>query len=114
MRFFSHIFKTYHRNLLEKLVDKYKYLIRGSILDIGSKNRRYDHLFNGNVTAVDVIPNPHLDVREGDITKLEFANNSFDSALCLEVLHYLNPMDSATGLEEIIRVLKKEGNAIIS
>jgi SAM-dependent methyltransferase len=112
--FLSHIKKTYHRNLLEKLLYKYSYLIKGKILDIGSKNRRYDHIFHGKVTAIDILPNKENNVIKGDLTDLQFESESYDSIICLEVFDYLDVNDIRIGLNEIFRILKKNGIAIIS
>ena len=114
MGFLNHIFNTYHRNLIEKLLLKYKNLIKGKILDIGSKNRRYDHLFNEEITAIDIIPNPEFNVIKGDVKNLQFESNSFDSILCLEVFTYLEVEDVKKGFNEIYRVLKKKGVAFLS
>lgn len=112
--FLNHLKKTYHRNLLEELLNRYKYLIKGKILDIGSKNRRYDHLFKGEITAIDIVPNPEFNVLKGDLSKLEFDSNSFDSVICLEVFTYLDVDQIKKGFSEIYRVLKEKGKAIIS
>jgi len=114
MGFLSYLSKTYHRNLLEKLLNKYKYLIKGNILDIGSKNRRYDHLFKGNITAIDIRSKPEYNILKGDLTHLEFESNNFDSIICLEVFEYIEPDKFKQGYEEIYRVLKPNGRVIIS
>lgn len=105
--------KTYHRNLLEKLLKEHAHLIKGEILDIGSKNRRYDHLFKGEVTAIDL--NPHLEqnILLGNIEKgLDFPDQSFDSIICLEVFEYLENYQNA--IAEIYRLLRPEKRALIS
>ncbi len=105
--------KTYHRNILENFLKENASLISGDILDIGSKNRRYDYLFKGNVTAIDIIPNKEMRVIKGDVEKgLNFKSESFDSVTCTEVLEYLSDYQTAIG--EIHRVLKPGGRAIIS
>jgi len=114
MGFLSYINKTYHRNILEILLFKYKHLIKGKILDIGSRNRRYDYLFTGEITAVDVNPNSELKIVEGDLINLDFQSDTFDSVLCLEVFEYIEPDNFKKGFNEIHRVLKEEGNAIIT
>ena len=82
--------KTYHRNLLERLLKKHAHLITEGILDVGSKNRRYDSWFNGHITAIDLQPNPQDNILAGDIEKgLNFEDQSFESIICLEVFEYL-------------------------
>lgn len=105
--------KTYHRNILEKKLQNYSHLLVGDLLDIGSGNRRYDHLFRGPVTAMDLRPRPELNIKFGDIEKgLDFPDESFDSILCLEVFEYLENYPKA--IAEIYRLLKPGGNAIIT
>mgnify|MGYP001570227163 CR=1 FL=1 len=105
--------KTYHRQLLERILWRDRHHIHGAILDIGSKNRRYDDWFRGVVTAVDKEPNPEKNVVYGDVeTKLSFADNTFDSVLCLEVVEYLDQYTRA--FEEVYRVLKPGGYALVS
>jgi ubiquinone/menaquinone biosynthesis C-methylase UbiE len=88
-------------------------LVTGDILDIGSKNRRYDYLWNGTVTAVDRTVNEENKVIHGDVEKgLNFKDSSFDSIICLEVLEYLDNYQKA--INEIYRLLKTGGNAIIT
>ena len=106
--------KSFHRNLLENYLRRYCYLIKGNILDIGSKNRRYDHLFQGKITAIDIIPKPDLNIIEGNITQLNFEPNIFDGIICLEVFEYLEPNKFQLAFEEIYKVLKPSGKAIIS
>lgn len=110
----SYIQKSYHRNILEKLLEKHKYLIKGKILDIGSKKRRYDHLFDGKIIAIDTNPKHEFNIIEGNLTHLEFDTNTFDSIICFEVFEYLEPDDFRKGFEEIHRVLKSNGYALIS
>lgn len=93
---------------------RYRHLIKGKILDIGSKSRRYDYLFNGETTAIDINPNPKLNILKGDLVDLEFSSSSFDSVICIEVFMFLEPEKFKLGMNEILRVLKKKGTAIIS
>lgn len=105
--------KTYHRNILEKKLQKYSHFLVGDLLDIGSGNRRYDHLFRGPVTAVDLHPNPELNIKFGDIEKgLDFPDESFNNILCLEVFEYLENYQKA--IAEIYRLLKPGGYALVS
>ena len=106
--------KSFHRNLLEDYLRRYCYLIKGNILDIGSKNRRYDHLFQGKITAIDIRPNLGKNIIDGNLIDLKFDSNQFDSIICLEVFEYLEPNDFQKGFNEILKVLKKGGKAIIT
>ncbi len=106
--------KTYHRICLEKYLHYYSNLIAGDILDAGSKNRRYDNWFTGRVTAIDIVPEKKHNVIYGDVTKLKYPAESFDSLLALEVLEYLNVSDIERAISELLRVLKTEGCGIIT
>jgi len=114
LEFINHLTNTYQRNLIEKYLKRYKTLIKDNIIDIGSKYRRYDSLFNGKITAVDIVPNPKFNVIKGNLLNLEFPSNNFDSVLCLEVFTYLDVDDIKKGFSEIYRVLKKKGIAFVS
>ena len=105
--------KSYHRQILERLLFCYRKRISGEILDIGSKNRRYDSFLNGKITAVDICPDPDKNVVYGDIEKgLSFSDGSFDGILCLEVFEYLDDYDRA--ISEIYRLLHPSGEAIFT
>lgn len=105
---------TAHRVILEKYIMEHAGLMRGEILDIGSKNRRYDNLFNGRVTAVDLVPSKEDGVQFGDATKLEFAHESFDSVASFEMLEYISAKDIEAAVSEMLRVLKKGGCCVFS
>lgn len=109
---FTCLEKSIHRSLLEQLLYKHASRLSGNIIDIGSKNRRYDSLFSGTITAVDLVPNAELKVVYGDVEKgLPFPDNSFDGAICIEIFQYLDNYMKAA--EEIRRVLKPGGSIIV-
>jgi SAM-dependent methyltransferase len=104
--------KSLHRRELEKHL---KYLLpnlKGRILDIGSKNRRYDYLLSSYPIAIDIIPNENKKVSAGDVQNLSFIDGSFDSVICIEVLEYVKSTDQA--VKEIYRVLSLGGQAVVS
>jgi ubiquinone/menaquinone biosynthesis C-methylase UbiE len=53
-------------------------------------------------------------VRQGSALALPFPDASFDVVLCLDVLEHLPHADQAAALGEICRVLRPEGDAILS
>lgn len=104
--------KSPHRNQLEYYLQNYLPNLFGTILDIGSKNRRYDHLMKVKPVAVDLIANNAKDVQEGDINNLKFGDNSFENIVCLEVLEYIGTPEKA--MSEIYRVLAPGGTLMLS
>ncbi len=105
--------KSAHRNCLELYLEKYLPALNGNTLDIGSKNRRYDYLLKQKPVSLDLVPNKDLDVRFGDITKLDcIKDGSFDNVIIFEVLEYVPDIDRA--VSEVCRVLKPNGQLLLS
>ena len=102
-----------HRELLDEEISKYAINLSGKILDVGSKNRRYDTIFKNakKITAIDLEPKAK-DIIAADVKKMPFENESFDSVICFEVLEYILETDEA--FSEIARVLKDKGTFIFS
>ena len=109
---FNYIKKSPHRNQLENYVEHNFPLLNGSILDIGSKNRIYDHFLNQKPISIDIIENKEKEINFGDVNDLKFPNNSFDNVVCLEVLEYVS--DINISIREISRVIKPNGVFICS
>ncbi len=107
--------KTLHRILLEKALKQNTPLLKGSVLDAGAKQRRYDHFFQERcqITACDICPKEE-GVEKCDVSSLPYKENSFDHILCIEVLQYLTLEKLPLALKEIKRVLKIEGTALIT
>lgn len=105
---------SWHRNALEKLLLKNIWLMNGRVLDVGSKNRRYDKIIKAKeIVAVDLEENKTANVAYGDIEKgLNYPEGYFNSILCLEVVEYLNDFNKAA--REMQRLLKQGGTAIVS
>ena len=102
-----------HRELLDKEIFKYSLELSGKILDIGSKNRRYDEAFKNakEIVAIDSEPKAK-NVLVGNVKKIPFEDKSFDGAACFEVLEYVLETDKA--FSEIARILKDKGIFIFS
>jgi SAM-dependent methyltransferase len=49
---------------------------------------------------------------QADVTKLPFANDSFDVVICSEVLEHI--VDSRTAVAELVRVLKPGGDLVVT
>lgn len=56
--------------------------------------------------------NPDIEFKQSDVDKLPYEDNSFDYALCIEVLRYLPDINPC--MQEINRVLKPGGVALIT
>jgi SAM-dependent methyltransferase len=105
--------KTYHRTLLDKQLERLLPQLAGALLDIGSKNRRYDALLAGTVTAVDLVADTTKNVAYANLDEqLPFPEASFDGVLCIEVLEYVHDIQHA--FSELRRVLKPGGILIAS
>jgi len=106
---------TLHRLRLEELLFKHKNQFTGKLLDIGSKNRRYDEWFSNvdEICAVDLVPDQKNEVKFGDIeVGLDYEDGSFDGILMIEVMEYLSNPQKA--LMEIARLLRSGGKAILT
>lgn len=101
-----------HRNCLERYLKKELPRLSGSVLDIGSKSRRYDWLLERKPIAIDLVENKKKDISFGDVNSLRFLDNSLDNIICLEVFEYLTTPQKA--IDEIYRVLKPGGWLILS
>lgn len=53
-------------------------------------------------------------VREGSVTALPYADGVFDEVLCLDVLEHLTFVEQPVAIEELFRVLKPGGCALVS
>lgn len=49
----------------------------------------------------------------GDLTKIQFASQSFNKVLCTSVLQYLNDGEREAALHELVRVCKVDGRIIL-
>jgi ubiquinone/menaquinone biosynthesis C-methylase UbiE len=58
--------------------------------------------------------NAEINLKKGNVEKIEFSDESFDYVLCLNVLHCIETGKREEAVKEIRRVLKKNGEAIIS
>ncbi|MDD5433717.1 MAG: class I SAM-dependent methyltransferase [Candidatus Pacebacteria bacterium] len=101
-----------HRNCLEEYLKKELPKLQGSVLDVGSANRRYDWLLQQKPVAIDIKANKDKDVQLGDVNDLRFNDGSFDNIICLEVFEYIKSPQKA--ISEIYRVLKPGGRLVLS
>jgi SAM-dependent methyltransferase len=86
---------------------------RKSVLDIGARDGHFSRLLTeyfDEVTALDLekppFEYPRVTTVAGDITKLQFADSSFDCVFCAEVLEHIPALEQAC--RELIRVARHE------
>lgn len=108
----NHIKKSAHRNELEKDLKIILPKLSGSILDVGSRNRRYDYLMKNPPMAIDKNEDKAKAVFYGDLLNIPFPQETFENVICLEVLEYVDDPEKA--VSEITRVLTPEGKVILS
>lgn len=84
-----------------------------SALDVGARDGHLSRLMTERyerVVALDLmqpaIEHPHIECRQGDVTMLPFADSSFDSVLCAEVLEHIPSPALEKACSELGRVAK--------
>ncbi|MEZ4753487.1 MAG: methyltransferase domain-containing protein [Bdellovibrionota bacterium] len=101
--------KSLHRQMLEERIVKNAFKVKGRVLELGSKNRRYDHLFTESqeILASDIDANSNLEILSIDAREIPFPDESFDTVVAFEVFEYI--LETKEVLREINRVLKHGG-----
>lgn len=86
---------------------------RRSVLDVGARDGHFSRLLTEHfdeVTALDLVqPSfqiPRVTPVQGDATRLQFADDSFDCVFCAEVLEHIPDVQAAC--RELVRVAKHE------
>ena len=131
-----------YRNILDKYVDEKKYckeseykdyaefilqFVKGRCLEIGCGDGAWTPLFRDRCRVLFSLDlslkrvkrtrkaNPQVNFVLCDARYLPFKNEAFDSVVALEVIEHLpNVFEHSRFLQEIKRVLKREGVALIS
>ena len=88
--------------------------IHGETVDLGAGLSRYRQMILGKTdkyTTMDIQKFPGIDV-VGDLLKLPFADNTFDTALSFQVLEHVK--EPWTAAKEIARILRPGGTAIVT
>ncbi len=106
--------QSFYRFLLEKEINRHFELVTGRVLDVGSRNRRYDAVFSlaKDIVAVDKNPYRDFNVIAADARNLPFGNDSFDTVVSFEMLEYI--LETNVVLQEVGRVLVSDGIFIFS
>jgi len=67
-----------------------------------------------SIKLVDICRNKGFDVIKAPMTSIPFEDNSFDGIICIASYHHLNnDIDRQKTLNEIYRILKKDGIAFL-
>lgn len=82
-------------------------------LDVGARDGYFSKILAerfASVTALDLqrpeVQHPNIVCVTGDVTKLAFADDSFDFVLCAEVLEHIPPRSLAKACSELARVTR--------
>jgi SAM-dependent methyltransferase len=85
----------------------------GTALDIGTRDGHLARLLADRfdrVAALDLVlpavADPRIDCVAGDVTRLPFADDSFDLVVCAEVLEHIDPPLLRTASSELMRVTR--------
>ena len=85
---------------------------RGRVLDAGCGRKPYKSLFKNYTEWIGIDKlNPLADVI-GDVTKLPFKDETFDTILCTQTLQYVE--EPGVAIKEFNRVLKMGGHLILT
>lgn len=93
--------------------DKYRDLLKGKILDVGSDHCYLRDLIgaSGEYVGIGIGGNPDIEVNLEKQT-IPFDDNCFDAVLCLDVLEHVDNTQDV--FDELCRVTKPGGHVIIS
>lgn len=110
-----YIWASFRRKTLDKLQEKYKYLYRGIVLDIGGRDRGNFKKPKENVKKwifADIEPkhNPDLVLDVSKMNNIE--NKSIDTIGVLELFEHVYNIEK--GLSECHRALKEDGRIVLS
>lgn len=83
-------------------------------LDVGTRDGHFARLLAErvpSVTALDLempsIDDPRVHCVQGDVTRMRFADNSFDLVVCTEVLEHIDPLALERACSELTRVCRR-------
>jgi|SRR3989339_889948 len=110
-----YLWASYHRKILDKLLEKKKKYFQGIVLDIGGRDRGK---FNKPKKSVikwifaDIVPENKPDIVLDVENMHSIKNNSINTICAIELFeHVKNP---ERGIKECFRILKNEGHFIVS
>lgn len=88
--------------------------IGGTVLDVGARDGYFASLLTSSFSSVVALDLNKPEIADqgvmsvkGDVTSLEFSDNSFDAVVCTEVLEHIPPGMLTTACDELSRVAKQ-------
>jgi len=120
--------QNYRFSLCIDLIKKYNLRV-ANILDIGCSLGQFTYQLiplSSNIIGIDISKEAILKAKKkyskyknpkfkiGSLPNLSYSNNKFNLVICLEVLYYLDKYERIKALNEINRILKKQGFFLIS
>lgn len=106
---------SYRRKMLDFLQEKYKYLYRGTVLDIGGRDRgeykKPKEIVDKWIFA-DINPNHNPDIILDVAEMKQIETNTIDVINAIELFEHVEKINE--GLRECFRILKNDGIIIIS
>ncbi len=117
--------RTYYWACVKEFLGSIEKTPEKNLLDVGCGNGRYVKLFDpmqvycldNSEELLKIVSNryPHVKTICSDVTTVPFSDESFDYIISIAVIHHLSSESRRIQmLEEIIRVLKVGGSAIIT
>lgn len=106
---------TYHRKLLDKILEENKQYYRGIVLDIGGQDRGKFKKPKGKVEKwifADIVEKHKPDILLDISDMHQIKDHSIDIIAAIEVFEHVEKPEKA--LQECRRVLKKDGHLILS
>ena len=101
----------------QRALARFEPLVQGRLLDVGCGRKPYELLFRHASSYIGVdLPQSMHGIQKVDVLAsalaLPFSSNSFDAALCIEVLEHTT--DPQTSIAEIARILCRPGYVMIT
>ncbi len=116
LRMFSYYLgSSYHRRRLDELQEQFQHVYRGTVLDIGGRDRGLFQKPKSRVNRwifADIRTEHQPDIILDVVNMCSIANSSCDVVNAIELFEHIAKPEVA--IEECSRVLKKDGHMVIS